>query len=313
MRAFTPPLRRGSRSPREWRRERTGTKTWVCDDGETQRYYKRAAEADEQQRSYCIRGMESRDTATPSSPRSGGGIRSESEQTVINKQQRLLLLCHSARCSENVDGRCTVTPHCAYMKQLWYHITGCRDNQCKVAHCFSSRAIMSHYRECSDPNCRVCGPVRAVIYEWSQGEGATNGQQSEDCDYSGNPIVAACSTVVSLPPQRHHSGSLLKAERSTRLKNLVQLVEHASLCRRKSCPSNNCRKMKSYLVHELMCRTNVQGGCKICTRVQRILRIHAQKCKDKKCAIPQCKPIRRIMRQNTKNQDLDYGRRPKMK
>ena len=81
---------------------------------------------------------------------------------IRHKQQRLLLLHHSAKCPHE-DGRCSVTPHCADMKLLWRHMEACKDNNCKVPHCFSSRAILSHYRKCRDPNCPACGPVRETV------------------------------------------------------------------------------------------------------------------------------------------------------
>jgi E1A/CREB-binding protein len=81
---------------------------------------------------------------------------------IRHKQQRLLLLHHSAKCPHE-DGRCTVTPHCADMKRLWRHMEGCKDNNCRVSHCFSSRAILSHYRKCKDPACPACGPVRETV------------------------------------------------------------------------------------------------------------------------------------------------------
>lgn len=81
---------------------------------------------------------------------------------IRHKQQRLLLLHHSAKCPHE-DGRCSVTPHCSDMKRLWRHMEGCKDNQCKVSHCFSSRAILSHYRKCRDTNCPACGPVRETV------------------------------------------------------------------------------------------------------------------------------------------------------
>jgi hypothetical protein len=81
---------------------------------------------------------------------------------VRHKQQRLLLLHHSAKCPHE-GGRCPVTPHCADMKRLWRHMEACKDNNCRVSHCFSSRAILSHYRKCKDTNCPACGPVRDTV------------------------------------------------------------------------------------------------------------------------------------------------------
>jgi hypothetical protein len=80
---------------------------------------------------------------------------------IRHKQQRLLLLHHSAKCLQE-DGCCTVTTHCAEMKRLWKHMDNCKDNNCRVSHCFSSRAILSHYRKCNDPACPACGPVREI-------------------------------------------------------------------------------------------------------------------------------------------------------
>ena len=93
---------------------------------------------------------------------------------VRHKQQRLLLLHHSAKCPAE-DGRCTVTPHCTDMKRLWRHMEGCRDNSCRVSHCFSSRAILSHYRKCKDPSCPICGPVRETVRR-SRQSGSTSSQ-----------------------------------------------------------------------------------------------------------------------------------------
>ena len=46
------------------------------------------------------------------------------------------------------------------MKRLWRHIADCKDPQCQVAHCVSSRYVLSHYHNCKDPRRKICGPVR---------------------------------------------------------------------------------------------------------------------------------------------------------
>jgi hypothetical protein len=97
---------------------------------------------------------------TPMAPQNRND--SEWKVRIRHKQQRLLLLHHSAKCPHE-DGLCTVTPHCADMKRLWRHMEGCKDNNCRVSHCFSSRAILSHYRKCKDPACPACGPVRETV------------------------------------------------------------------------------------------------------------------------------------------------------
>ena len=81
------------------------------------------------------------------------------KQHTDKKQQRLLLLRHAAKCPHE-EGCCPITPQCADMKRLWKHMAGCKNNQCRVPLCFTSRAVLSHYRKCKDAACTVCGPVR---------------------------------------------------------------------------------------------------------------------------------------------------------
>jgi len=112
------------------------------------------------------------------------------------------------------------------------------------------------------------------------------------------------------------SSGLTEEQRQQRQRNLmlhIQLIEHASRCKSSSCTSSNCAKMKNYLQHARNCRVKVQGGCKICKRIWTLLRIHAQKCKDTVCPIPQCMAIRDRMRQLQKQQQaMDDRRRLEM-
>ena len=48
------------------------------------------------------------------------------------------------------------------MKVLWKHIANCKESQCTVRHCMSSRYVLSHYRRCKGP-CAICDPVRDAI------------------------------------------------------------------------------------------------------------------------------------------------------
>ena len=73
------------------------------------------------------------------------------------QQQRLLLLRHASKCqAEN----CKQTKLCPKMKWLWKHIAKCKDKQCQVSHCVSSRYVLTHYHQCKDKKCQVCAPVR---------------------------------------------------------------------------------------------------------------------------------------------------------
>lgn len=110
------------------------------------------------------------------SGRAGGGNNAAAppaedwKMRIKHKQQRLLLLHHSAKCPHE-NGTCPTTQHCADMKRLWRHMEGCKDNGCRVPHCFSSRAILSHYRKCKDPSCPACGPVRQTVRKSKAGGG----------------------------------------------------------------------------------------------------------------------------------------------
>lgn len=118
-------------------------------------------------------GKQPSGTGLSSSGSSGRNNDPEWKVRIRHKQQRLLLLHHSAKCPHE-DGRCPVTPHCADMKRLWRHMEGCKDNQCRVPHCFSSRAILSHYRKCKDPSCPACGPVRETVRKSQSNRGPNN-------------------------------------------------------------------------------------------------------------------------------------------
>jgi len=84
-----------------------------------------------------------------------------SDQNIKNRQNRLLLLHHSYKCTAE-KGQCKVS-FCPDMKRLWKHMARCKDPRCQVSHCFSSRSILSHYKECKDPKCHTCAPVRDKV------------------------------------------------------------------------------------------------------------------------------------------------------
>ena len=49
------------------------------------------------------------------------------------------------------------------MKDLWKHIAECKNQECPIPHCVSSRYVLSHYHKCTEPSCDVCKPVRDAI------------------------------------------------------------------------------------------------------------------------------------------------------
>ena len=128
---------------------------------------------------------------------------------IHHKQQRLLLLHHSAKCPNDNDV-CAVTPHCAGMKRLWRHMESCKDNSCRVPHCFSSRAILGHYRKCKDSQCPACGPVRETVRKAakiSTGTSRSDHRLSSSSNQMQNQVTANFSIDNRMPstspPQDH--------------------------------------------------------------------------------------------------------------
>ena len=106
-----------------------------------------------------------------------------SHLNIDNKTDNLLLLRHASKC-KNEDGKCTITPYCGEMKKLWKHIANCKDSNCKVEHCMSSRYVLSHYRRCKDP-CSICGHVREIIRR-ENGVVINNSSTTTDNDHGRN-------------------------------------------------------------------------------------------------------------------------------
>lgn len=87
--------------------------------------------------------------------------KSNERSEIRNKKQRLLLLYHASKCP--LETGCTVTRHCAEMKRLWHHMeNGCRDKNCTVSHCLSSRYILHHFRNCKHIWCPPCRFIRQI-------------------------------------------------------------------------------------------------------------------------------------------------------
>ena len=82
----------------------------------------------------------------------------------------------------------------------------------------------------------------------------------------------------------------LEKERNTQFVQMV--LQHASNCRKITCVSTKCAKMKEHLNHANMCRVKAKGGCNVCKKVWALLKRHAILCKHQNCAVPNCRIIR---------------------
>lgn len=141
----------------------------------------------------------------------------------------------------------------------------------------------------------------------------------QDCFKNPSTNRGACTHTlqpIAVDESNQDRGGLTEEQREQRQRNLmlhIQLIEHAARCTSQNCSSSNCLKMKKYLHHSRVCRVKAAGGCRICKRIWTLLRIHAQKCKDRYCPIPQCIAIREKMRQLQKQQQaMDDRRRLEM-
>mmetsp|Transcript_18347 Transcript_18347/g.27185 ORF Transcript_18347/g.27185 Transcript_18347/m.27185 type:complete len:148 (-) Transcript_18347:213-656(-) len=85
----------------------------------------------------------------------------------------------------------------------------------------------------------------------------------------------------------------------------IQVIDHVMICKSPACTSPTCSKMKSYLSHGKTCKVKYSGGCKICTRIWAMLRIHALECEDPYCRIPQCNAIRLKIKEFAIDEDME--------
>lgn len=217
----------------------------------------------------------------------------------LNNRQAFLNLCRGNHYQFDELRRAKHTS----MMVLW-HLHN-RDAPKFLQQCFAcNREIVSGKRY----HCKSCPDYD--LCEQCYNDPKTN---RGSCNHELQPIA-----VESENGQDGQSGGsgLTEAQRKQRQRNLmlhIQLIEHASRCNSAACSSTNCAKMKNYLQHARTCKTKVVGGCRICKRIWTLLRIHAQKCKDAVCPIPQCMVIREKMRELQKQQQaMDDRRRLEM-
>jgi len=84
----------------------------------------------------------------------------QKELRTQQQQFRIILLWHVAHCRNK---NCVAIKKCNRVKELWKHISECKDNNCNFKHCLSSRWILGHYHHCKDRKCKICPPVRKAI------------------------------------------------------------------------------------------------------------------------------------------------------
>ncbi|CAM9185139.1 unnamed protein product [Phaeothamnion confervicola] len=87
-------------------------------------------------------------------------------------QSRLLLLTHAGQCAA-AEGACPAYERCHNVRGLLAHLRKCSEgDDCREAHCLSSRRILNHHAACREPACNVCSGAREAARqcEWRQRE-----------------------------------------------------------------------------------------------------------------------------------------------
>ena len=87
----------------------------------------------------------------------------QTKELVIKQQKRIIILWNASRSINPYCRICVSTKFCNHAKELWKHITECKNKNCKFKHCASSRYILAHFHQCKDKKCKVCPPVRKEI------------------------------------------------------------------------------------------------------------------------------------------------------
>eukprot|EP00892_Ulva_mutabilis_P000524 jgi/Ulvmu1/10472/UM064_0009.1 len=81
----------------------------------------------------------------------------------LQKNQRLLMfLRHCAKCT---NSNCNYGTSCTTGKELWNHITSCKDQHCQYPRCLHSRNLLRHYQKCDSVTCPICVPIKQVVTE----------------------------------------------------------------------------------------------------------------------------------------------------
>jgi len=82
-----------------------------------------------------------------------------SAETVSQFIQPLFYLHHACTC-QATEGQCEYDSRCANAKDLVKHVKECKDKDCQISHCSSSRVIMNHYLRCKNKmKCLLCASV----------------------------------------------------------------------------------------------------------------------------------------------------------
>ena len=77
----------------------------------------------------------------------GDGDKSDKDLSKAkNVQKRISLINHAMKCRSK-DGKCDVSRHCTTMKRVLQHCIMCKNSNCAVSHCLSTRQLIESFKD----------------------------------------------------------------------------------------------------------------------------------------------------------------------
>lgn len=88
----------------------------------------------------------------------------EEQNRIRRSISRLLLFIHVKNCKDKVCKNPDYRKLCPQFKELFNHTMSCKNPDCKVDHCTSSKYIIAHWTRCKNKkSCLTCGNVLATL------------------------------------------------------------------------------------------------------------------------------------------------------
>lgn len=86
------------------------------------------------------------------------------------------------------------------------------------------------------------------------------------------------------------------SDRKQCAKLCVDILMHASSCRKARCDHDTCQKMKGVIAHFKNCQSKSKTSCRLCKQFISLCMFHGKDCNNDKCSIPYCNRIKQSMK-----------------
>ncbi|XP_021682375.2 histone acetyltransferase HAC1-like isoform X2 [Hevea brasiliensis] len=90
------------------------------------------------------------------------------------------------------------------------------------------------------------------------------------------------------------------------LRDMVDLLVHASQCCSPHCQYPNCRKVNWLFRHGNECKRGHFGVCVLCKKMWYLLQLHAPSCKEPECHISRCRDLKEHSRRLQQETDARH-------